>query len=108
VTKYLDGVIEGDQPQWAVNQKAMVNAGIYYRKTAKDFEIRSMQEFFELSYQGLDEDGQGRLLNVCLKIENAREEEIWRQEEMAETALEKRLPGDTVCGSSWSTRKAGV
>jgi hypothetical protein len=91
VTEFLDRIIGDGQPQWAVRQRLMLNDGVYYRNVKGAFDIRSMRKFYELSYRGLDQDGPGRYLNQCVGNEQAEEEELWRQEEMAETAAKEAI-----------------
>ena len=89
--EFLDRVIAKDRPEWAVKQKDMLTRGIYYRNEAAGFEIKAMQEYYELSYQGLEQEGPGRLLNACVEKEIHLEGEIWRQEELNEQALKEAV-----------------
>jgi hypothetical protein len=89
--EFLDRIIARDQSGWAQKQKDMLSKGIYYRNEAEEFEIESMQEYYELSYQGLKQEGFGRILNMCVEQEIHLEEKIWHQEELNELALSEAV-----------------
>jgi hypothetical protein len=91
VTKFMDRVMAQDPPEWARKQKKMLEAGLYYLNYEAGFEIRNMQAFYELSYQGLNQVGEGRRLNDCMKKEYQLEEQIWQQEEKNEQALKEAI-----------------
>jgi len=91
VKNFLEKVVENDSPEWARKQRDMIDAGIFYRNINAGIEIFSMQEFYELSYRGLDGDDYGRKLNDCLRKENELEEQIWNQEEMSEVAIKEAI-----------------
>jgi hypothetical protein len=91
VIQFMDRVMEQDPPEWARKQRKMLEAGLYYLNNEAGFEIRNMQEFYELSYQGLNQAGVGRQLNDCMKKEYQLEEQIWQQEEKNEQALKEAI-----------------
>jgi hypothetical protein len=92
VTKFLKQVTEHTPTEWAQEQQEMTNAGVFYRNKQAGIEIRStMEEFYEHSYQGLNQDEFGLRLNACLKRENELEEKIWNHEEMCELALKEAI-----------------
>ena len=91
VTQFMQKVTEYDPPVWVQEQQEMINTGIYYRNKESGIEIPTMQEFYEHSYQGLQNDEFGQRLNACLKRENELEEKIWHQEEMCELALKEAI-----------------
>jgi hypothetical protein len=91
VTKFLDQVIEIDQPEWALDQHKIINAGIFYRNKDVGIEIYSMQVFYEHSYQGLTGNEYGKRLNACLQTANELEEQIWKQEEISEIAINEAI-----------------
>ena len=91
MVEFLDRAVAKDPSGWAVKQKDMLAKGTYYRKEAEKIEIESMQEYYELSYQGLKQEGLGRILNMCVEQELHLEEKIWHQEELNEQALEEAV-----------------
>jgi hypothetical protein len=91
MVEFLDRAVAKNQPEWAVKQKDMLSKGTYYRNEAEKIEIESMQEYYNLSCQGLKEEGFGRILNMFVEQELHLEEEIWRQEELNELALREAI-----------------
>jgi hypothetical protein len=87
MAEFLDRAVEKDPSNWAAQQKDMLAKGTYYRNDGEKIEIKSMQEFYELSYQGLEEEGFGSFLNYLVGQELREEEKIWKQEELNELAL---------------------
>jgi hypothetical protein len=87
MVEFLDRAVAKDSSGWAAKQKDMLAKGTYYRNDEEDIEIKSMQEFYELSYQGLEEEGFGSFLNYFVGQELREEEKIWRREELNELAL---------------------
>jgi len=91
MTEFLDRAVAKDASGWTAKQRDMLAKGTYYRNEAEKVEIESMQEFYELSYQGLEQEGFGRILNMLVQQELREEEKIWRQEELNETALDEAV-----------------
>jgi len=91
LTKFLKQVTEHHPTEWAQEQQEMIKAGVFYRNKQIGIEIRTMEEFYEHSFQGLDQDEFGQRLNACLASERELEEEVWNHEEMCELALKEAI-----------------
>jgi hypothetical protein len=91
LTKFIFTITENHPPEWAQNQHKMIYTGIFYCDKRAGIEIHSMQEFYELSHQGLYGDEFGCHLNAVRKKEQELEDQSWQTEEMAELALNEAI-----------------
>ena len=91
VNQFIRKVCDDESPKWVQEQQEMIDTGTFYRNKEAGIEINTMQELYEHSYQGLEQDEFGRRLNACLKRAHELEKKIWNQEEMCELALEEAI-----------------
>lgn len=91
IIKYINRIVAGGKHPGAKQQRKMMVDGVYYCNPQAGFEIKTMKEFYELSFRGLNGDETGHRLNECVKKGMELEAEAFQKEELCELAANEAI-----------------